>query len=306
MDSSPGLSPSYVNALAIGKQSRGAAIGLLFYDHLISLDREIEFVWTGDKRRPAFWLYIFNRFFALAYYIFDTIPITPAGRTPSNICVIYLMCDAIVTTLATLAVQVILQLRIYALYERNRRILILLVSLCAAEMAAMAVLIGVTMSRLEGLPLKSTATGCAYQGLLSLSSLFWIPGLVYEPILFALVAYKAWAPFKRYPSIPLVRRIARDSLMYFVVVFAELLVSTVVWARAPQYINIINPWSAALPSLLGSRLMLSMREAVLRRGTGDTYIMETLTDVTPGITYARPGSTAGVPGEETELGDSAR
>ncbi|GJE98857.1 hypothetical protein PsYK624_150940 [Phanerochaete sordida] len=86
MSTTSGLSLSYINALAIGKQSRGAAIGLLFYDHLISLDREIELVWTTDKRRPAFWLYIFNRFFALAYYIFDTIPITPAGRTPSNLC----------------------------------------------------------------------------------------------------------------------------------------------------------------------------------------------------------------------------
>ncbi|GJE99743.1 hypothetical protein PsYK624_160140 [Phanerochaete sordida] len=72
---------------------------------------------------------------------------------------------------------------------------------------------------------------------------------------------------------------ARDSLMYFAVIFVELLVSTIVWARAPQYINILNPWSAALPSLLGSRLMLNMREAVYRRGLPESYIVETF--VTP-------------------------
>lgn len=70
---------------------------------------------------------------------------------------------------------------------------------------------------MTGLPLKSTAAGCAYQGLLSLSSFFWIPGLVYEPILFVLVAYKAWGGFRRDPVIPLVRRIARDSMIYFIV-----------------------------------------------------------------------------------------
>ena len=37
----------------------------------------------------------------------------------------------------------------------------------------------------------------------------------------------------------------------------------------------IASWSAALPSLLGSRLMLSMREAVYRRAGPDSYIMET-------------------------------
>lgn len=109
---------------------------------------------------------------------------------------------------------------------------------------------------------KSTATGCAYQGLLPLSSLFWIPGLVYESILLALVAaaYRAWAPFRRELGAPLVRQLARDSLVYFVVcvggttkydtnlkqtfsdsVFAEQLISTIIWARAPEYINIVNP-----------------------------------------------------------------
>ena len=93
----------------------------------------------------------------------------------------------------------------------------------------MAILVGVTMGHLEGrscgavspttaylnvhvvgIPIRSTANGCAYQGLLKLSSFFWIPGLVFEPILFLLVAYKAWSPFKNDTAIPLVTKIARD------------------------------------------------------------------------------------------------
>lgn len=90
----------------------------------------------------------------------------------------------------------------------------------------MAVLIAVTMSHLQGstdkfyishslmnqytgIPILSTNTGCAYQGLLGLSSLFWIPGLIFEPILLALVAWKAWG-WKTDLRIPLVRKIARD------------------------------------------------------------------------------------------------
>ena len=66
------------------------------------------------------------------------------------------------------------------------------------------------MSHLPGLPILSTNTGCAYQGILSMSSLFWIPGLVYEPILFGLVAYKAWGRDGSEPSIPLVKKMARQ------------------------------------------------------------------------------------------------
>ncbi|KIP04919.1 hypothetical protein PHLGIDRAFT_176380 [Phlebiopsis gigantea 11061_1 CR5-6] len=127
------------------------------------------------------------------------------------------MCDSIVTTMATLTVQIILQLRIYALYERNRTVLIILVTLCALQVTVMVVLIVITMLHLQGLPILSTNTGCAYQGILSLSSLFWIPGLVYEPILFALVAYQAWGRRgASEPSIPLVKTMARQSLLYFV------------------------------------------------------------------------------------------
>ncbi|GJE86383.1 hypothetical protein PsYK624_024630 [Phanerochaete sordida] len=74
-------------------------------------------------------------------------------------------------------------------------------------------------------------------------------------------------------------------MLYFVVVFIELLVSTIIWSRAPQYINIINPWSAALPSLLGSRLMLSMREGVLKNGCDGTYEVEGFADATGSIKY---------------------
>lgn len=279
------LPVSFVEALAIGKESRTAAISLLFYDHIINLDREIHLVWMQDKKQPACWLYIFTRFFALAYYIFDAIPITPAGGTGTKICAIYLMCDGIVTMLSTLIVQVILQLRIYALYERSRSVLIFLLVLCALEIVVMAVLVGVTMSHLERVPILSTANGCAYQGLLKASSLIWIPGLIFEPILFLLVAYKAWGSNKRYPTIPIVRQIARDSLFYFVAVFAELLASAVVWLHAPQYINIFNPWSAALPSLLGCRLMLNMREAVYSQDKPNTYILESFSSASPEHSY---------------------
>ncbi|KAI0079549.1 hypothetical protein K474DRAFT_590296 [Panus rudis PR-1116 ss-1] len=220
----------------MGKRSRGAAMGLLFYDHMLNLSMEVELIWKQSKRRPAFYL--------------------PSHKIR----------DRQFTS--------ILQLRVYALYDRSRKILVFLLALCAAEVATMAVLVGVTIGHLEHLPIASTDTGCFYKGILSLSALFWVPGLIYEPVLFVLVAYKAWPRRRNGPRIPLVTRIARDSLLYFVLVFAELLISTMVWARAPTYINLVMPWSAALPSILGSRLLLNMREMVSRQGN-KSYIVET-------------------------------
>ncbi|KAI0789559.1 hypothetical protein C8Q75DRAFT_878851, partial [Abortiporus biennis] len=206
-----------VTALDMGKRSRGAAMGLLFYDHMMTLDLEVELIWMQKKTNPAFWLYIFNRFFALAYLIFDSVPLTKSGVVNSRVCVIYLMCDDIVTLLTTLSVQVILQLRVYALYKRSRKVLIFLMTIFAFEISTMVVLIGITMKHLENIPLISTSTGCYYKGLLQLSAVFWAPGLVYEPILFGMIAYKAWGrKILNEPRIPLVTKMARDSLLYFI------------------------------------------------------------------------------------------
>ncbi len=69
------------------------------------------------------------------------------------------------------------------------------------------ILVDINRCRKTGLPIISTPTGCAYQGLLKTSALFWLPGLVFEPVLFALVAYRAWGDSG---SLPIVKRIARD------------------------------------------------------------------------------------------------
>lgn len=290
---------STVNALDIGKRSRAAAIGLLFYDHIITFHLEVDLIWTQAKNWPAFSLYIFNRFFALTYLVFDSIPLTPSGVVSSKICVIYLMCDDIVTLLTTLTVQAVLQLRVYALYERSHKILVLLLTLCAMEVATMAVLVGITISRLSHLPVVSTPTGCYYSGVLSLSALFWVPGLIYEPVLFALVAHKAWSFKSQRPRIPLISRMAKDSLIYFLAVFAELFISTMIWARNPSYINVIMPWSAALPSILCSRLLLNMREMVNNQGN-NSYIMESFAQ-TETLFFQDPSTTIDHPPDEVEL-----
>ncbi|TCD63508.1 hypothetical protein EIP91_005341 [Steccherinum ochraceum] len=284
-----------INALNMGKRSRMAAITLLGYDHLVTLDREVSLIWFARKDSLGFYLFVFNRFFSLAYLIYDSVPLTKSGldhlkcvhdvgvisaifaqHNIKQICVIYLMCNDIVTLVQTLLMQVILQLRVYALYERSKSVLLLLLAMCALEMAAMASLVGVTIGNLEHLPIASTPTGCYYRGLLELSALFWVPGLIFEPILCILVIYKAWSPKNPSRSIPLVATVARDSLLYFIAIFAILLCSTIIWAVNPTYINMVMPWSAALPSILGSRLLLNMREKVYQSGEMKSYIVESM------------------------------
>ncbi|KAG0700051.1 hypothetical protein DFH29DRAFT_933839 [Suillus ampliporus] len=151
----------------------------------------------------------------------------------------------------------ILQLRAWAIYSRSRRVLSWMIALSVIEVAAMALLIGVTLARVERFPVVSTPVGCIFEGLAPLSAIFWTPALVIEPIICILVLKKLL--LDRQERSELAMFLARDSLLYFLVIFVELVASTIVWARFPDYIDLFMPWSVALPSLLCNRLLLNMR-----------------------------------------------
>ncbi|EGO01498.1 hypothetical protein SERLA73DRAFT_70680 [Serpula lacrymans var. lacrymans S7.3] len=169
--------------------------------------------------------------------------------------------------------------------------LVLLAVMSGVEVAIMATLVGITISRIEMLPVVSTATGCYYSGVLPLSALFWTPVLVVEPLLLGFVLFKAARTL--YARGTIFTALARESLLYFLAIFAQLLIATIIWARFPTYLNVVMPyvsptpsytphpnhplnhpphhtphptppsWSAALPSLLGNRLLINMRQRFL-------------------------------------------
>ncbi|KAI0264143.1 hypothetical protein BC834DRAFT_970878 [Gloeopeniophorella convolvens] len=185
----------------IGKQSRAGALGLLAYDHFISIDAEVEVVWQQRKGNWSTWLYIFNRFFPLIFLSLDTVPFAPGGigspKVYVYLCIIYLSTDDIVILLATVSVQssstsAILLMRVYALYSLNRRLRLALLTGFILEVVVMVIFVGVTVSHVSHLPVVSASTGCYYYGIFSISALFWSPALVFEPILCVLLVWKAW------------------------------------------------------------------------------------------------------------------
>ncbi|KAG1893563.1 uncharacterized protein F5891DRAFT_1258602, partial [Suillus fuscotomentosus] len=141
------------------------------------------------------------------------------------------------------------------------------------EVATMALLIGLTIARVERFPVVSTPMGCLFEGLAPLSAIFWTPALILEPIICILVLKKVFLDQQQRSE--LATFLAHDSLLYFLVIFMQLIGSTIAWAWYPTYINLFMPWvsvslcitilkrtdswSVALPSLLCNRILLNMR-----------------------------------------------
>ncbi|KAG1772195.1 hypothetical protein EV702DRAFT_1134542 [Suillus placidus] len=137
-----------------------------------------------------------------------------------------------------------------------------MIVLSIIEVAAMELLIGLTIARVERFPVVSTPVGCLFEGLAPLSAIFWTPALVLEPIICILVLKKVF--LDRQQRSELTTFLACDSLLYFLVIFMELVGSTIVWAQYPSYVDLFMPWSVAFPSLLCSRLLLNTRGRFVR------------------------------------------
>ncbi|KAG1793301.1 uncharacterized protein HD556DRAFT_1479403 [Suillus plorans] len=241
--------------LNIGKQSRAAALGLLIYEHIITFEDEIDLIWLKKKSWVTY-LYHFNVHYTNAlwrtagFQSYGSRSTQHSKYNKANMkqyhpsCVTYMLCNNIIALLMTVSVQTTLQLRgsPAILYEKSPTNVL---------QAMMALLIGLTIARVERFPVVSTPAGCLFEGLAPLSAIFWTPALIFEPVICILILKKVF--LDRQQRSELATFLARDRI------FMQLIGSSIVWARYPSYINLFMPWSIVLPSLLCNRLLLNVR-----------------------------------------------
>ncbi|KZT38230.1 hypothetical protein SISSUDRAFT_1047339 [Sistotremastrum suecicum HHB10207 ss-3] len=109
----------------IGKQTRAAALTVLIYDWTLTLDREVKCFWVKKLSFPKV-LYFVGRYIAIISEIFD-ITVQSLSRPPAKLGRFRDLAWITGTQTADIfLIQVILTYRVYAVYERNRRILLIL------------------------------------------------------------------------------------------------------------------------------------------------------------------------------------
>ncbi|KAF8574855.1 hypothetical protein K439DRAFT_1641916 [Ramaria rubella] len=173
----------------------------------------------------------------------------------------------------------ILYLYLYAVYNRNKKLLFTLLAIFVVGLTAVLVVVGLATARTPSFtatpeeinvenvmgPIQDF-TGC-YGIINQLDFITWVPPLVFEAILCFLMLFKAWTLYRRDWKDPLLSVIIRDSVLYFLTMFAVLLGNCLFWALSgvvPSSLpDVAVNWSVAVPCALGSRLLLNIRERYL-------------------------------------------
>ncbi|KAG7444937.1 uncharacterized protein BT62DRAFT_1007312 [Guyanagaster necrorhizus] len=287
-----------------------ACAALIVYEYFLQLDAEVVFFWQ-QRWSLAKALFLWSRYYGLAFNVFvgtldlrgmngrysppDSIYAASAFYEsvridkdllkrwhPSNFyrCNTFFHWQNTGASLQVITSHVILELRLYAMYQSSRYILCLFVFLTFGEALAMGLVFGIPNKNLVGTnePFPELFI-CADADPLDGSHwvvYYWMSILIIESTLFSLALWKAWQHRPSAQGSKLMQQLTRDSAMYFAVLFCIYLVNLIMWVRNRITLDeLMTAFSFVISSIFANRLVISVRSNHYRaiRPELDTYMM---------------------------------
>jgi len=238
-----------------------------FYDYLLTFGDEVDLIWRAELSWVSMLYYTIRYltfFIRLVHLVFCTnvfgmVPVSAAG------CLLWQWFQVMSGQVLFVAVEILLITRVFAYYGRSKVLLICLLSLLAAEFAAMFALVATSLPKavIVSNPLRNIHAGpCVGISVSSLFSSLWIPPLIMQSILSILVAKKFIKSRldAQADSPPILVVFIRDHTWAFVLIFAVSLWATLAYATINQG-EVALTWNYSVLGFCGSRLILNLRSA---------------------------------------------
>ncbi|KAJ7265880.1 hypothetical protein B0H12DRAFT_174460 [Mycena haematopus] len=278
------MDPALVAHYAHSFQStRLAAVGsatVLLYDHLITLDREIDLVWRKDWSLLK-GVFILHRYLGLGCVLFELygakrpsifVWITEMKRTQpfqtqfADRCAFWFQWEMWSYTAVVLTTELVLLLWIFVIYGRSRQILAALVALFVAEMAAVVIILAQSFVHLKITAniAPGTPKFCSLYNEPQFFYWYWLPVLIYNTAILALFIGKSANAFRgSYASDnSLVDRLYWRSFVNFVAIFAVFFLCCLFWIVGDFSLGQIPVGFVLSFSITNStRLLINIRQA---------------------------------------------
>ncbi|GLB36977.1 hypothetical protein LshimejAT787_0400280 [Lyophyllum shimeji] len=272
---------------------------LITYEYFLQLPAEVEFFWK-QRWSLAKCLFLWSRYYSLGYNISNAVIFmqpepsfklyvvavalvvimmnSPSDLTDLTIGNTFFHWQNTGASLQVITTHIILELRLYAMYESSRKILALFICLTFGEALAMGLVFGIPNPKLIGTnePFPGNFI-CADADPLDGSHwvvYYWAAVLVIEGILLILALYKAWQHRALAGGSGLMQQLTKQSVVYFFTIFWIYVANLILW-----YINRITldelgtAFAFVLSSIFANRLLISVRENHYCGATDvDTYL----------------------------------
>jgi len=273
--SSEEIAAAYIGIVSQVQQVNLGCIGagaLLIYDWSLCIGEEINLIWRSAWSIPKV-LYIFSRYFAIIDLIISIVGL--AGGVSYHLCRSFILLQLIGLPLLSFSSNYVLCLRLKALYNGNLIFVRFIFTVWLLEFTLgflFSIIYAATLKLLPpgalfGLPLclgqnPSQAFIVAPWVLSSSLSLFLFTAMMVRFI-------RTYKVDKLFPT-PLMTRIVKDGCAFFAMDFAVLIVAACITLIIKNLLSEIAAlWVGAAYSIVGSRLVLNIRNAAVRLSRGE-------------------------------------
>jgi len=264
------MDPHEVHAWQVavqGHHNRVSSLTFMVWDYVITLEDERELFW----RRPwtlATFLFLWIRYVGILLIAFGVF-VAVSPNLSDSLCYFWLRFEGGVGMSISWAIQVILQLRIYALYDASPGIAALIIGAFSVEVLAVIGLFSVgsanntVVAEAVGNMVRCSAT--AVPGWLWV---FWLPVTSFELLLCVLAIYKGYQRVHSIGHQALQDILVRDSVIYYLAIQCVYVFNLICWVRdAKVSLEVLTALAIALPSVMSSRMMINIRRALLLPNT---------------------------------------
>ncbi|KAF8874535.1 hypothetical protein BD779DRAFT_251481 [Infundibulicybe gibba] len=251
------------------------AITFLYYDHLITMDREVKYLWARPKK-PSTYLFLFNRYFLFSesivelFFEFTTSNLEGLGSLSTR------LDDELISQTASSKLQGLqpvtaafpygsglMTLRVYALYGCSYQILggmvvvvvVLFTFACTALFSQKTTVVQ---------PASACHVGLSYENSIRLVAT-WESLFAYDSMVFALTLIKTWRDgwnIKiRARRLTVITLLFRDGTIYFgVTALANLANILTFYFCGPHLRGGLSTFSSSISVTMLSRFMLNLHE----------------------------------------------
>jgi len=244
-----------------------SAACIVLYEYLITLDDEIHLIWNSSWSSIKI-LFLLNRYHALVAVAVNVYGLLGPSTLTQSFCNNFFRWQGWTEIITCILADGILQLRLYAMYYLDKRILALMLTCFGISMFVAGGILTNTLSNIHALAVPSPLGGmiCYPSHLPERFYLFWIPLLLFECLLWGLAMMRGLQTLRYTGSFgrKLMIILIRDSLVYFFAIFMTYTVSLLVHILARvTLLEVPMVFTVALPCVLSNRVVLNIREAVL-------------------------------------------
>lgn len=232
-----------------------AALSLLLWDCLSTLDDEVRYIWPMKARYPFKWLYLLLRYLPLAaqisyQYVLSFSMGSALGCDPS--CKTLHMSMIILVSFTSAAVEFILAFRVFVLFDKQRWVALILGSLMAMECCCALLTL---YSRFR----TDSVQPCVFFPPLFVSKIYGGVCLTTQSTLVAMVLFRRYLAIKAGCSKhPILITLIRDATLAYLTILGLLVFSFVIVPQVGWQSVVMIFWTTTLQSACGSRLILNM------------------------------------------------